>query len=53
MNKYSVTVKYRGKVTVEVEADSKKEAETKGIAEAEFFAAGSLTLEDWEVVEIE
>lgn len=53
MNKYSVTYEYRGKVTVKVEADGVKEAEDKGLKEADFYAAGSLTVYDVKAVEIE
>lgn len=52
MNKYSVTYEYRGKVTVEVEAENEKEAETKGLKEADFYMAGAMTVYDVTVREL-
>lgn len=44
--KYKVTYEYRGKVTVEVEAENEKSAESAGLVEADELINGSLTVYD-------
>lgn len=43
---YKVTYEYRGKVTVEVEAKNKEEAENIGLEEADSYINGCLTVYD-------
>jgi hypothetical protein len=43
---YKVTYEYRGKVTIEVEADNEKDAENKGLPDADEAIAGNLQLYD-------
>lgn len=47
--KYKVTYKYEAKATVEVEADSEKEAKDNGMAEADEIAANNMNLADVKV----
>ena len=49
--KYKVTYEYRGKVTVEVEADSPEDAQRRGLEEADEAINGSLSVYDWTVKE--
>lgn len=51
--KYNVTYKYGGKVVVEVEADSEREAESKGLKEADFYIGGALIVDDVTIRKIE
>jgi translation initiation factor 1 (eIF-1/SUI1) len=53
MNKsFKVTVEYRGKVTVTVEAADEKEADTKALAEADGAIGGNLHVYDVQVEEV-
>lgn len=51
--KFKVTYEYRGKVTVDVDARNKEEAEELGIKEADEFITGHLSIYDIEVKPIE
>lgn len=44
MNKYRVTYEYRGRVTVEVEAETEAAAEKAGLAEADEAIPSNLSL---------
>lgn len=46
MNKYRVTYEYRGRVTIEVNAEDAAAAEKKGQAEADEYIYGNLALYD-------
>lgn len=50
--KFKVTYEYRGKVTVEVEAADEKEADTKGLAEADESIIHNLSVYNADVEEI-
>jgi hypothetical protein len=50
--KFKVTYEYRGIVTVEVEAADEKEADTKGLAEADSLIGVNLSVYDASVEEI-
>lgn len=52
MKKYKVTYEYRGKVTVEVEAEDEKQAERFGLDEADECIAGSLMVYDTKAEEL-
>lgn len=50
--KFRVTYEYRGRVTVDVEAADEKEADKKGLAEADSAIGGNLFVYDVQVEEV-
>lgn len=50
--KFKVTYEYRGRVTVEIEAADEKEADTKGLAEADQSIVHNLYVYNTDVEEI-
>lgn len=50
---YKVTYEYRGKVTVDVEANNEEQADIIGMEEADQLIAGALTVYDSQVREVE
>ncbi len=49
MKTYKVTYEYRGKVTVEVEAETESDAERDGLKEADDYIGGNLSVYDSKV----
>lgn len=50
--KFKVTYEYRGTVTVEVEAADEKEADTKGLTEADSMIGANLSVYNAQVEEV-